>query len=112
MLKHLHVHVTARELRCLYMGSKMDQLHQSTKVHVLHTTLLRYDYTSLIPNPSYVEGESGNETSACPTCSTAYVHQLIGVDSGADEVAAGSEVLAGISDHHVCSLIVLEGVVQ
>ena len=46
-----------------------------------------------------------------PSCSTS-LHQLIGVDSGADEVATGSKVLAGVSDHHVCSLIVLKGVVQ
>ena len=40
------------------------------------------------------------------------LHYLIGVYSGPDEEAAGSEVLARVAQHHVSSVVRLEGVVH
>ena len=41
-----------------------------------------------------------------------YSHQLTGVNSSSNEVAARSEVLAGVAEHHVSSAIALKRIVH
>ena len=91
----------------------MDSNGLATNIHVLQGMTLLLPSIDAITIASFSDslhtGESVHYTDmAYNLC----LHQLIGVNSGADEVATRSEVLAGISDHHVCSLIALKGVMQ